>query len=158
MGAPHLVKRAHREGIALLVLRAERGFTIGALARTAGVSPTTITNAERGQTRLSEASARKLAGALGVQTEALIERPGEYRPTDDDSSLRRRRHQLGLSGRAAADAMGVSRMALMRAETGGRVHPRNAERIASFYGVGADEVVPRKRPSQVSHTTGEEAA
>lgn len=128
-------------------------MTVLALARAAGVAPNTITNAERGRTQLSDASARKLAQALGVEVEAIIERPGQYRPTDEDSPLRRRRHQLGLSGRAAAEAIGVSRMALMRAETGGRVHPRNAQRIAEFYGVGADDV----RPSQVT-THGEEAA
>lgn len=134
-------------------------MTVLGLARAAGVSPNTITNAERGRTMLTDASAKKLARALGVEPEAIAERPGQYRPTDEDLPLRRLRHQLGLSGREAAERIGVSRMALMRAETGGRVYPRNAERIASFYGISADAFVGRRqRLSHVTHTDGEDAA
>lgn len=113
------------------------------LAREAGVAPNTITNAERGRTQLSYEAAVKIAPVLGVEPERItVNDPAHrYRPSADDSSLRRRRHQLRLSTREAARRIGVSRSALLRAEQGRGVRERNALRIAEFYGLSPVEVI-----------------
>lgn len=57
--------------------------------------------------------------------------------------LRKERINRGLSQEAAAEVMEIDRDALARAERGeGRPHPRNAFKIASFYGYRVTDVWP----------------
>jgi transcriptional regulator with XRE-family HTH domain len=150
MGAPLLVPRAQRQGIVLWRLRNEAGLTVAELARRAGVAPNTILTAERGLTIPTCENATRIADVLGVDRTDIWDRPGQFRPDEDDGLLRRRRHDLGLSSREAAAKIGVSRSALLRAENGGSVFPRNARRIADFYGLPVTEVVA------IRMTTGDE--
>jgi len=48
----------------------------------------------------------------------------------------------GMSQRAAADAIGVNRGVLERAEAGRPVHPGNAKRIADFYEIAVTDFRP----------------
>lgn len=45
----------------------------------------------------------------------------------------------GLSQRAAAEEIGVTRGVLERAEAGKRIHPSNAKVIADFYGLAVTD-------------------
>src|SRR3989337_2567235 len=57
--------------------REERMWTQGRLAEEAGVSPTTVSGIESGRiSRPHFGTLRKLAGALGVEPEELLSRPG----------------------------------------------------------------------------------
>lgn len=53
-------------------LRFERGLTVGALARAAGLATSTLSRLETGARHLSLAHVERLAGALGVAPEALL--------------------------------------------------------------------------------------
>lgn len=58
-------------------------------------------------------------------------------------SLKAERINRGLSVNDAAEGMGVDRQALLRAEAGGPMPvPRNAFKIASFYGYKVTEIWP----------------
>lgn len=62
-------------------------------------------------------------------------------------NLRKLRIDRGLGLEEAADQMGVHRDTLARAETGdGKPHPRNALKIAAFYGFKPSEVWPLDDP------------
>lgn len=143
------ITRSQREAVKMLRLRTESGLTVNALAELAGVSPTTIKNAERGKSALSDRSAERIARALGVAPQDIIERPGQFRPADGDSQLRRLRHDMKLSSREAAERIGVSRSALLRAEVGEQVGLRNAKLIANFFGVAVADVW--KRPKAIAN-------
>jgi len=59
------------------------------------------------------------------------------------ADLRAERLNRGLSLAAAAEAMDVDRDAIRRAEEGiGRPHPRNAIKIATFYGYKVTAIWP----------------
>lgn len=58
------------------------------------------------------------------------------------SALVRARLNLGLSQRAAAEAIGVNRGVLERAEAGRPVHPSNAKLIADFYEIAVTDFRP----------------
>jgi len=53
--------------------RLEHGLSQHALSRLSGVHFGTIRNIERNRTRISELSAFRLAGPLGIKPEALLE-------------------------------------------------------------------------------------
>ena len=55
------------------------------------------------------------------------------------------RRNAGLSQRAAAEAIGVSRDVLLRAESGEGIRPRHAKLIADFYGVLVTDIWPVER-------------
>jgi transcriptional regulator with XRE-family HTH domain len=55
-------------------LRKERVLTVRELAAAAGVSATTVSNIERGQSEAYPGTIRKLATALGVEPSELVKR------------------------------------------------------------------------------------
>jgi transcriptional regulator with XRE-family HTH domain len=69
---------AARLGAALLALRTNRGLSQTALARLAGVSPSAISQAERGQRGLSLETLLELTGNVGITLDELLR--GEVAP------------------------------------------------------------------------------
>ena len=69
---------AARLGAALLALRVNRGINQSELARLAGVSPSAISQAERGQRGLSLETLLELTGKLGITLDELLR--GEVAP------------------------------------------------------------------------------
>jgi transcriptional regulator with XRE-family HTH domain len=67
--------RTHGIGRRLARLRAERGVKVSALAREAGVSPSLVSQIERGQSRPSVSTLFELAQALDVPVDALFRAP-----------------------------------------------------------------------------------
>lgn len=57
-------------------------------------------------------------------------------------NIKGERLNRGLSIREAAEAMGVGKNVLLRAEIDGGTHPRHAKRIADFYGVRVTDIWP----------------
>jgi transcriptional regulator with XRE-family HTH domain len=53
-------------------LRFQRGLSVGALARAAGIAPSTLSRLETGARRLTLAHVQRLAHALGVPTDVLL--------------------------------------------------------------------------------------
>lgn len=65
--------------------------------------------------------------------------------------LRSQRLNRGLSISGASKEIGVTRDTLRRAEEGGpRPHPRNAFKIASFYGYRVTDIWPVEDPEDVA--------
>ena len=60
------------DGLKLRDLRQERALSQRALSELSGVSPDTIGRVERGNRRAYPSTARKLAGALGVEPRELM--------------------------------------------------------------------------------------
>jgi transcriptional regulator with XRE-family HTH domain len=58
------------------------------------------------------------------------------------ASLTEARLNRGLSLRGAAQAIGIARATLERAERGGSVHPGSAKQIADFYDVQVTDIWP----------------
>jgi transcriptional regulator with XRE-family HTH domain len=79
-GRPELepAPAAARLGAALLALRVNRGLSQSELARLAGVSPSAISQAERGQRGLSLETLLELTGRLGITLDELLR--GEVAP------------------------------------------------------------------------------
>ena len=79
-GRPELepAPAAARLGAALLALRVNRGLSQSKLARLAGVSPSAISQAERGQRGLSLETLLELTGRLGITLDELLR--GEIAP------------------------------------------------------------------------------
>ncbi len=79
-GVPELAPApaAARLGAALLALRVNRGISQSELARLAGVSPSAISQAERGQRGLSLETLLELTGKLGITLDELLR--GEVAP------------------------------------------------------------------------------
>ena len=88
-----------RVGAALTAVRQQRGLTQTAIARIAGVSPSAISQAERGIRGLSVGTLVRIAAGLGVTLDELIVGPREagYR----------------IRGRMAPHRGGASRVALL---------------------------------------------
>jgi transcriptional regulator with XRE-family HTH domain len=72
-GTPH---PTHGIGERLARLRAERGVKVSALARAVGVSPSLISQIERGQSRPSVSTLFELAQALDVPVDAFFRDDG----------------------------------------------------------------------------------
>ena len=66
---------AHR----VSALRAERGLSLDALAARSGVSRSTLSLIERGETSATAVILEKVAGGLGVALAALFEAEREHR-------------------------------------------------------------------------------
>lgn len=88
-----------RSGGALAAVRTQRGLTQAAVARLGGVSPSAISQAERGQRGLSVETLVRIAEGLGVSLDELVRGSGSagYR----------------IRGRTAPHRGGASRVALL---------------------------------------------
>jgi transcriptional regulator with XRE-family HTH domain len=86
--------------------RARQGMKVSALARAAGVSPSLISQIERGQTRPSVSTLFTLAEALGVPVDAFFR--DRYEPRSDPVGAleRSHRHLVRRDERAALDIEG----------------------------------------------------
>jgi len=93
------ISDASRLGAALAAVRAQRGLSQSQISRMAGVSPSAISQAERGQRGLSVATLMRLATALGVSLDALV--VGQSEPG------------YRIRGRTAPHRGGASRVALV---------------------------------------------
>lgn len=75
-----------RAGARVAALRERRMWTQVRLAEEAGISPTTVSGIENGRiSRPHFGTLRKLAGALGVESEELLVRPGTRRSDEPES-------------------------------------------------------------------------
>jgi transcriptional regulator with XRE-family HTH domain len=83
------------------LLRRRRGLTQRALARLAGVAPTTLSMWETTRTRVPPGVAEELARVLDVALTELTASP-QRSPCADPRPLRRLRKQAGMSQREAA--------------------------------------------------------
>jgi transcriptional regulator with XRE-family HTH domain len=95
----------------LAAYRARRGMTVSALARAAGVSPSLISQIERGQTRPSVSTLFTLAEALGVAVDAFFRDRHEPRAepaaaTPAPAPQRGHRHLVRRDERATIDIEG----------------------------------------------------
>lgn len=54
----------------------------------------------------------------------------------------------GMSPEVAANAIGIARGTLERAEDGRGIHPGTAKKIADFYGVLVTDIWPVREPAQ----------
>jgi transcriptional regulator with XRE-family HTH domain len=112
---------AARLGAGLTALRAQRGLTQSQLARIAGVSPSAMSQAERGQRGLSLATLVDISNRLGVSLDDLVR--GN---TDPGYELRRRLapHAGGASREALIDASSAPvRIHEFRLDPGARGNP-----------------------------------
>jgi transcriptional regulator with XRE-family HTH domain len=76
-------------GRAIRVLRLERALTLSAVAQAASVSPSLISQVERGLATPSISTLRRIAGALGVPIAALFLGDGGASDGESDSAGRR---------------------------------------------------------------------
>lgn len=93
------ISDAMRLGAALAQVRVQRGLSQSQISRMAGVSPSAISQAERGQRGLSVSTLMRLATALGVSLDALV--VGQSEPG------------YRIRGRTAPHRGGASRVALV---------------------------------------------
>lgn len=93
------ISDAMRLGAALAQVRIQRGLSQSQISRLAGVSPSAISQAERGQRGLSVSTLMRLATALGVSLDALV--VGQADPG------------YRIRGRTAPHRGGASRVALV---------------------------------------------
>ena len=99
-------------GARLAAHRAERGVKVSALARQIGVSPSLISQIERGQSRPSVSTLFALAEALGVPVDAFFrdgDQPAPQRLSvvgDAPSPDRDQRHVVRRGNRSAIDIEG----------------------------------------------------
>jgi transcriptional regulator with XRE-family HTH domain len=93
------ISAAMRLGAALAQVRIQRGLSQSQISRLAGVSPSAISQAERGQRGLSVSTLMRLATALGVSLDALV--VGQAEPG------------YRIRGRMAPHRGGASRVALV---------------------------------------------
>jgi len=93
------ISDAMRLGAALAQVRVQRGLSQSQISRLAGVSPSAISQAERGQRGLSVSTLMRLATALGVSLDALV--VGQADPG------------YRIRGRTAPHRGGASRVALV---------------------------------------------
>lgn len=77
----HELPAAARLGMALRAVRTDRGLTQRALADLMGVTPSAVSQAERGERSLSLETALRLSESLGMTIDALLhaDRPPAYR-------------------------------------------------------------------------------
>jgi len=117
---------AARLGAGLTALRAQRGLTQSQLARIAGVSPSAMSQAERGQRGLSLSTLVDISNRLGVSLDDLVRGNA-----DPGYELRRRLapHEGGASREALIDAIGSPvRIHEFRLDAGARgAPPRGAK-------------------------------
>jgi transcriptional regulator with XRE-family HTH domain len=124
-----------RLGAALRSLRGERGLSQSALARLAGVSPSAVSQAERGQRGLSLETLVALTERLGITLDDLLR--GEATP---GYRLARRDELRRADGRAAplADDPNVGlRAYLVRLPPGGTGSPPTPHKGVELVAVGA---------------------
>jgi transcriptional regulator with XRE-family HTH domain len=99
-------------GVRLAAHRAERGIKVSALARQIGVSPSLISQIERGQSRPSVSTLFALAEALGVPVDAFFRDGDQTHPTPEPQRLsvvgqdRVQRHVVRRGERSAIDIEG----------------------------------------------------
>jgi transcriptional regulator with XRE-family HTH domain len=139
---------AARLGAALLALRANRGLTQGELARLAGVSPSAISQAERGLRGLSLETLLELTARLGITLDELLRgevAPGYRLARRHDPSVRADAHVLPLLD----DAQAGLRAYLIRLPPRESVAPgfahKGVELVAVAIGL-VQVVLPRGRP------------
>ena len=139
---------AARLGAALLALRTNRGLSQAAVARLAGVSPSAISQAERGQRGLSLETLLELTGNLGITLDELLR--GEVAP---GYRLARRHDPLErVAGRTLPlldDPAAGLRAYLVRLERGGAATPEFAHKGVELVAVAqglVQVVLPTGRP------------
>ena len=99
-------------GVRLAAHRAERGIKVSALARQIGVSPSLISQIERGQSRPSVSTLFALAEALGVPVDAFFRDGDQAQPSPEPQRLsvvgddRVQRHVVRRGERSAIDIEG----------------------------------------------------
>jgi len=127
---------AREEGISLgqklRLLREERGLTLKSLGHASGLSPTYLSEIERGKVRPASGALRNVARALGVPVTFLLDH-GDNRLGAKVKTLR---ENLGLTQAALAQKAGIS-AALVGQIENGRVRPslKTIEKMASALGI-----------------------
>lgn len=77
-------------GLAIVQLREDRKLDSSELAAKAGISPSTLRLVERGKTEAKLRTLRRLAAALGIPLDALIEMADELAPGVGRAAKRQR--------------------------------------------------------------------
>jgi transcriptional regulator with XRE-family HTH domain len=125
--------------VALARLRIEAGLSRRQLAERAGLWPSSVSRAERGDYVLPEVR-EALVRVLGVEARPLI----SVRGPEPDTPVYWARITRSDSGREAAKRAGVTKDVLYRAEHGLPIHPANAKRIADALGLEVLDVLAPK--------------
>jgi transcriptional regulator with XRE-family HTH domain len=131
VGSPHTL-RWHR---------LNAGLTLDELAAHAEVGRNTIARLEHGGNAAAPVR-RSLADALGIEPAALAmgdEAEAEAEPVP----LRALRDRRGLTVYELAQRAKVPPQKVYRAEEGRAIHPRDAKRLADFYGIRVTDFYPR---------------
>lgn len=118
-------------GERLRLLRQDRGLTLAEAAEEAGISPSYLSEIERGAVYPSTQTLKRLADSLGVPVSALVGEGGLL-----GAKLREAREQQGLTQAELAREAGVSPGLIGQIEHG-RVQPslETVEKIAKVLGV-----------------------
>ncbi len=126
-------------------LREERNMTLGEVSDAIGLSPSQLSQIERGKRGMSSRAARELSRLYGVELEGF-RLPKDSTGIDADR-LRQLREARGISANRAAKSMGIDTAALLRLESGERKTPHFATlvKIAEFYGVKPEELMPEAK-------------
>jgi DNA-binding XRE family transcriptional regulator len=140
-----------RERRSVRWLRLNAGLTQDELARKAHVSRGTLRNLEQGRRSrvLSHEAERRVAQALGVRYEAVtFGTVGD--PPDGAVDLVMLRTERKLAPAEVAIAADVPLKTVVKAEAGAAIHPRNARKLADFYGVRVTAFYPREPEAQAA--------
>jgi DNA-binding XRE family transcriptional regulator len=132
-------------------LRLNAGLTQDELARKAHVSRGTLRNLEQGRRSrvLSHEAEQRVARALGVRYEAItFGTVGD--PPDAAVDLVALRTERKLAPAEVAIAADVPLKTVLKAEAGAAIHPRNARRLADFYGVRVTAFYPREPQAEAA--------
>ena len=116
------------------------------LAEVAGVSHTVIARAEHGRA-VSMPTLDALAGVLGDEVREVVTVGVRKTAAGEDNPVVAARRAQGLSRRQAAKRIGVADKTLARVESGQRVHPSTAKRIALAYGLDVAVVIDLTEPN-----------
>jgi transcriptional regulator with XRE-family HTH domain len=130
-------------GRELARLRIAAGLSARQLAEKAGVSHSAVFRAERGRS-IAYPAVVGLARVLGpsVYEHVAVWPPG-------DGPIIDARRLAGETRPQAAKRAGVTTGVLARAERGERVHPNNAKRIATAFGLRVEDVL--SIPTEKTH-------
>jgi transcriptional regulator with XRE-family HTH domain len=132
-------------------LRLNAGLTQDELARKAHISRSTLRNLEQGgrSRMLDHEAERRVAHALGVPWRAITFGTVDDYP-DGTVDLVAERKARKLTPSEVADAADVPLKTVLKAEAGAAIHPRNARKLADFYGIRVTDFYPREPEAEAA--------
>jgi transcriptional regulator with XRE-family HTH domain len=122
--------------------RLNAGLTLDELAAHSKVGRNTVARLEHGGHAAAPVR-RALADALGIEPVALAVGESTAETEPEPVPLAALRARYGLSVYALAQRAKVAPQKVYRAEEGRAIHPRDAKRLADFFGIRVTDFYPR---------------